>query len=162
MSTRVGVDREWDWSEVRGVCLREAQRVLGPGAAAEDAAQEASVRAWRQRRTCRAQHRPLPWVRTIARHEAVRLAGERRHEPVEEAGAALAGPSHEADVVLATDVRRAVAGLAEDDRRLLGWRFWCDLPHAEVAERLGVTEAAAKVRLHRVSARLRGSVLEQA
>ena len=144
------------------VCLREAQRVLGAGAAAEDAAQEASVRGWRQRDSCRSRHEPAPWLRTIARHEALRLASERRYESVDELQGALTEPSPEARVVCSADVRRALARLDEDDRRLLAWRFWGDLPNAEVAERLGVTETAAKVRLHRLCGRLRGGVLEPA
>ena len=39
----------WDWSWARALCLREAQRVLGRNAAAEDAAQEAVIRALLER-----------------------------------------------------------------------------------------------------------------
>jgi RNA polymerase sigma factor (sigma-70 family) len=120
------------------------------------------VRAWRQRHACRASDDPVPWLRVIARREALRLAGERRHEPVEDALERLAGPSHEAEVVRSADLRQALAGLREDDRRLLVWRFWGDLPHCEVAERLGVSETAAKVRLHRLCTQLRGVAVEQA
>ena len=35
---------EWDWTVLRSLCLREAERVLGCCETAEDAAQEAVVR----------------------------------------------------------------------------------------------------------------------
>src|SRR5919202_663348 len=58
----------------RSRCLRETRRVLGHGSAAEDATQEALIRAWRQRGACRDPHRPGPWISVIARREALRLA----------------------------------------------------------------------------------------
>src|SRR4051794_12269275 len=71
----VGGAVEWDWGELRQRCLRETRRVLGQGGAAEDATQEALIRAWRQRDSCQDPRRPGPWISTIARREALRLAG---------------------------------------------------------------------------------------
>jgi len=48
------------------VAAREAERVLGRGADAQDAAQEALARAWRRAHTCAERARPAPWVRAIA------------------------------------------------------------------------------------------------
>src|SRR5947208_11749441 len=109
----------WDWSWARALCLREAQRVLGRNAAAEDAAQEAVIRAWRQQARCRTPERPDPWIATIARREALRLvvAGD-RERPLEEVGGDEA-PSPEASVVVHADLHRALATLDARDRRLL-------------------------------------------
>src|SRR3954463_15925237 len=68
-----GVTR-WDWHRARQLCLRETQRVLGTGPASEDAAQEAVLRAWRQRDRCHDPQRPGPWLRRIAHTEALRIA----------------------------------------------------------------------------------------
>src|SRR4051794_41348361 len=65
----------WDWATVHRLALREARTILGPGPDAEDAAQEAAMRAWRRRATCR--DAPGAWVRTIAQNEALRTAGRR-------------------------------------------------------------------------------------
>src|SRR5947207_1070509 len=62
----------WDWAALHSHCLRSAQRVLGAQPAAEDAAQEASLKAWRHRAQCRTPERPEPWVAAIARREALR------------------------------------------------------------------------------------------
>ena len=67
---------EWDWGLVRAQCLREAQGVLGQSGGAEDAAQEAAVRAWRRQDSCLTPERPQPWVATIARNEALRIAAQ--------------------------------------------------------------------------------------
>src|SRR4051812_50121419 len=63
----------WDWATVHRLALREARTILGAGPDAEDAAQEAAMRAWRRRATCR--DAPGAWGRTIAHNEALRTAG---------------------------------------------------------------------------------------
>src|SRR3954453_18187781 len=65
---------EWDWGDLRQRCLRETRRVLGQGGAAEDATQEALIRAWGQRDSWQDPRRPGPWISTIAPREALRLA----------------------------------------------------------------------------------------
>src|SRR3954451_25094459 len=98
----------WDWLRLRALCLREAQRVLGRGAAAEDAAQEAAIRAWRQRRRCLTPDRPEPWITTIARREALRIATQSRETPYEDHHEPV--PSHAADVDERVDLQRAILG----------------------------------------------------
>jgi hypothetical protein len=44
---------DWDWEKVRALCLDEARRYLGTSTAADDAAQEAAIRAWRHQTHCR-------------------------------------------------------------------------------------------------------------
>src|SRR5436190_17893197 len=155
--TRLGPAAEsagWDWSRARAVCLREAQRVLGREAAAEDAAQEAILRAWSHRERCDTPERPDPWLATIARREALRLATRRRelcldesmHEDV---------PSEEGELVIRLDVRRALATLGPEDRTLLAARYWADVTQGQVAWRLGAPEGTIKVRLHRLRSLLR-------
>src|SRR3954465_13672999 len=61
----------WDWAALHSQCLRSAQRVLGAQPAAEDAAQEASLKAWRHPTQCRTPERPEPAVAAIARRGAV-------------------------------------------------------------------------------------------
>src|ERR1700754_706209 len=74
----------WDWAALHSHCLRSAQRVLGAQPAAEDAAQEASLKAWRHQTQCRTPDRPGPWVAAIARREALRaLAPTPVREPAE-------------------------------------------------------------------------------
>ena len=78
-----------------------------------------------------------------------------------ETAAEPSAPAADAHVVLAIDVRRALAELSEGDRRLLLARYWADMTQREVADLLGMPAGTAKVRLHRLRARLRPTLLEE-
>jgi RNA polymerase sigma-70 factor, ECF subfamily len=151
--TRQDPTADWNWAALRQLCLREAQGVLGAGAEAEDAAQEAAVRAWQKRHACAVPERPAPWVRTIAQREALRLAGRRREAPLEHA--VETGTCDEDRRLVQRSVRAAVAELPPDERRLLLGSYWQDLSGAELSRVLGRAEATVRVQLHRSRARLR-------
>jgi RNA polymerase sigma-70 factor, ECF subfamily len=150
---------DWNWDLVRTQCLREAERVLGRSGTAEDAAQEAAVRAWRRREDCRTPERPQPWVATIARNEALRIADRPHPDPLDE-GADAAEESHEDEIVGQADMDRAIAGLPGRDRALIRGRYWDDLDYRELGRLLHVPEGTARVRLHRALARLREVLVE--
>src|SRR4051794_37268586 len=114
----------WDWESARKICWEEARRVLGPSAAADDAAQEAAIKAWRHHASCRTPENPRPWLAAIARREALRLRGPPRAESLETAPEPHAPAA--ADVALVIDVQRALAELPAADRRLLVARYWAD------------------------------------
>jgi RNA polymerase sigma-70 factor (ECF subfamily) len=141
----------WDWSSVHELALRETRAILGRGPDAEDAAQEAAMRAWRRRATCR--DAPGPWIRAIARNEALRVAGRRHDEAPLEDAADLAGDATGGDD--SRDVRAAVGALDDGDRVLLLLRYWADLTQPEVARATALPEGTVKVRLHRARQRLR-------
>lgn len=149
----------WKWDLVHAQCLREAQGVLGSTGTAEDAAQEATVRAWRRRDSCLTPDRPWPWVATIARREALRLARPPRADPLEEVEVP-AEESHEEHVLGQTDIERAIAGLPELDRELVRGRYWDDLDYRQLGRMLHISEGTARVRLHRALARMREALAE--
>jgi RNA polymerase sigma-70 factor (ECF subfamily) len=153
-------DPSWDWATIRSLCLREAQRVLGSSTDAEDAAQEAAVRAWRRRGSCLDPSRPNPWVAAIARREALRIAGRRREtalEDVPELGQDAAG----SDTIPHGDALQAIfGGLTADDRLLLFGRYVQDLTHRELAQRSGLKEGTVRVRLHRLRSVLKDRLVE--
>jgi RNA polymerase sigma-70 factor, ECF subfamily len=150
---------DWDWDLVRAQCLREAERILGRSGTAEDAAQEAAVRAWRRRASCLTPERPLPWVATIARNEALRIA-DRRHPELLEDLSEAAEESREDEIVGQADMERAINGLSGLDRQVIRGRFWDDLDYRELGRLLHVPEGTARVRLHRALGRLRRSLVE--
>jgi len=131
--------------------------VLGPTVEAEDAAQEAAVRAWQKRHACTVPDRPGPWVRTIAQREALRVAGGRKRETALE-DAHEAATSDEDLLLLRRSVRAAVADLPHDERRLLLGCYWEDLSGAELSRTLGLAEVTVRVQLHRTRARLRAAL----
>jgi RNA polymerase sigma-70 factor (ECF subfamily) len=156
-----GVDADgWDWAAVRSLCLREAERVVGPGAAAEDAAQEAALRAWRKRGDCDSPAQPSGWIATIARREALRCFARRRDEDPLEDALSDAASTAEPDVLARLDVRDALLELSSDDRALLFARYWADLTQTDAGAALGVADGTIKVRLHRLRMRLRDRLAE--
>jgi len=136
-----------------------------PRMEAEEAAQEALVRAWLRRDSCRSPGAPLPWLLEITRNEARRLHGRQARRGTHEL---TASPELEADcedrelagAALRLSVEQALETLADGDRRLLRLRYAEDLSQSEVARRLGVPEGTVKVRLHRARRRLRGLLSE--
>jgi RNA polymerase sigma-70 factor (ECF subfamily) len=154
-----------DWLALRQYCLREAQRVLRDREDAEEAAQEALLRAWRHRGSRRSASW-MPWVRTIARNEALRVAAQRtRHAQREvhaEGDARDEKVVSELDevVVDAVSVRALLRPLRQDDRDLLRLRYEEDLTNEEIARRLGMPEGTVKVRLHRLRGRLKAGMEE--
>jgi RNA polymerase sigma-70 factor (ECF subfamily) len=151
----------WDWAALLRASERETRRLLPDRHVADEAAQEAVLRAWRGRDACRQPEDPLPWVRQIARREAVR-AGERdrRQERLRERLSPGNGTAPPADETTAArvDVQRALAELSDHDRDVLIARYAMDLTQSGVAESLRIAEGTAKVRLHRARRRLRVSL----
>ncbi len=58
------------------------------------------------------------------------------------------------------DVEQALASLPAEDRTLVELRYSRDMTQSAVAERLGIPEGTAKVRLHRVRQRLREQLID--
>ena len=125
--------------------------------AADEAAQEAMTRAWRQRRSSNNPSAPGPWVAQIARNEALRLwQREQRRQAhsgdVEEEPAA--GEPLEDQMIRRVSVHQALQTLTDEERRLVSLRYESDLAHPAIAEYLGLPEGTVKVRLHRIRKRL--------
>lgn len=153
----------WEWAAARQRCLREARRILGNRDDAEEAVQEAFVRAWRKRAACRTPAAPLPWLIQITRNEAMRLAVRRSRRQASEIPDAepeeVPAPSAETQLdrtLTSVATEQALSTLCEEERNLLRLRYEEDLTQGQVAAALGVPEGTVKVRLHRVRARLRG------
>lgn len=151
----------WDWSLIRKRCNAEALRILRRPHDAEEAVQEALIRAWRSRHACRTPETPLPWCLQITRNEAIRLIGRRRRAganlvPLED-GDLAEDPRASRDqprALLRIDVSRTLKDLTPHERLMIGLRYGYDYSNAEIAETLDIPEATARVRLHRLHKRL--------
>jgi RNA polymerase sigma-70 factor, ECF subfamily len=147
---------DWDWSDLRLRCLKETRRVLGHGGAAEDATQEALIRAWRQRDSCQDPRRPGPWISTIARREALRLANRHRRDMcLDFARTAPPRPLDTGDCEAGEELLAAVEDLDPDDRWLVFAHYWQDRSYRELSRELDCPEATVRVRLFRLRRRLR-------
>lgn len=106
----------------------------------------------------------LPWLRRILRNN-LRMSwrsSERRRAREQAAHVVLEAPDVEAQAHAAEvlgQLRRHVAGLCEDQQRLLELRA-AGLSASEVGRLLGIPEATARTRTHRVVKRLRAAMDE--
>src|SRR4051794_8921998 len=71
--SRRGRSAAWDWSEAWHHCRPVAMRYARDGAEADDILQEALIRAWRMRDTCRSPEAPWAWLRQITAREGLRM-----------------------------------------------------------------------------------------
>jgi RNA polymerase sigma-70 factor (ECF subfamily) len=148
--------------------FRAAYLLLRDAPAAEDVAQEAFVRAYRQLKSFRPERSPersapfRPWLLRIVQNLALNelRARSRRGGLVERMG--RAAPSVEEAPAAAVEaaeesaaVLRAMEELPPDDRVVLHLRYFLELPEREIAAAIGRPAGTVKSRLHRASARLR-------
>ena len=150
----------WDWEALRRVSLREARRILRSPEEAEDAAQEAVMRAWRHQGSCRDPAAARGWMAAIARREALRRVSA-RSDPPSDADPYQPDPQALEQIEVAAlrmDVERALRALAPEEQRMLELRYRADLTQGAVAAELGMPEGTVKVRLHRLRKQLQESL----
>lgn len=150
---------------------RLARALLGDGAAAADARQEALLAAFKAAATFDASRGSArSWLLTITRNVALKLRRARRElplpetdgdsEPLDRLGLLAGwGAPPEPEAELEAEGRRlrlaeSLASLSAADRELLVLRDVEDLDGAAVAELLAIPLAAMKSRLHRARLRL--------
>ncbi len=148
----------------QGIAFRTAYLVVGVAADAEEAAQEAFVKAYRALGRFRAGAPFRPWLLRIVVNEARnrrRSAGRREALALRAAASAVSGdaaPSPE--TALLTSERReellaAVNRLGEKDRLAITCRYLLDFSEEETAAALGWRRGTVKSRLSRALGRLR-------
>jgi RNA polymerase sigma-70 factor (ECF subfamily) len=141
-----------------------AYRLMGDEDDARDVVQEAYLRAYRGISKFRGDARFTTWMYRITANCAVtQLERRQRHRHEELAddapladGSAERDPQARADVgALRDELTQALQELPPRLRAVVVLRDIYDLRHEDIAAELGITETAAKVRLHRARARLR-------
>jgi RNA polymerase sigma factor (sigma-70 family) len=151
------------------LAFRTAWLIAGSAADAEDAAQEAFVKAWRALPRFREGAPFRPWMLAIVANEARnrrRAAGRREGLAVRAAvvaAGAPAPPSPEASALAGEERERLLDGLErlEDrDREVLCARFVLELGEAETAAALGCRRGTVKSRTSRALGRLR-AIMEE-
>jgi RNA polymerase sigma-70 factor (ECF subfamily) len=154
----------------QGIAFRTAYLVAGNESDAQDAAQEAFVKA----HSALGRFRPgapfRPWLLAIVANEARnrrRSAGRREALAIRAAGSAASGdaaPSPEAALLSAERRDALVAAvnrLREEDRLAIACRYFLDLSEEEMVAALGWKRGTVKSRLSRALDRLRGELGEE-
>ena len=153
-------------AEHQDVAFRAAYLVTGGAAEAEDATQEAFVKAFRALRRFREGAPFRPWLLTIVTNESRnrrRAAGRRASLAVraEEAAPAVTARSAEDEALARADraeLLRALERLRPADREIVAYRYLLGLDEAETAQALGCARGTVKSRLSRALGRLRGEL----
>ena len=147
----------------QAVAFRSAYLVAGSAADAEDATQDACMKAWLALPRFRPDAPFRPWLVHIAINEARnrRRGASRRATLLLRLGPgpanAGAAPSAEAEAMAAEDRARlseAVGRLREDDQLVIAARYFLGLSEAETAIALELRPGTVKSRLSRALGRL--------
>jgi RNA polymerase sigma-70 factor (ECF subfamily) len=153
----------------QAVAFRAAYLIAGSSADAEDATQDACVKAWLTLPRFRPDAPFRPWLVRIAVNEARnrrRGAGRRATLMLKlgpHSADLVAAPSAEAEAVAADDRARlssAVGRLREDDQLVIAARYFLGLSEAETAIALGLRVGTVKSRLSRALGRLQTQLAE--
>jgi RNA polymerase sigma-70 factor (ECF subfamily) len=135
---------------------RLAGYMLADASEAQDAVQDASVRAWRAWAQLREKDKFHSWFNQILVNvcrSKLRRQGKRRTSDIDEAELEAGDPFRAS---LARDsVGRALSALSTELRMVVVLRYWGDLSLAEIADRLGIPIGTVKSRHHAAMQTLR-------
>ena len=145
---------------------RYATEMLSSRDAAEDAVQDALVRAYDQLAHCRDPEKFAGWFFLILRNRcfAERRRWHREARSLEEHDEAIAGPERADGAVEVAERRRTIEEalqlLTAEQREVFVLKHVEELSYEEIAVRTGASVASLKMRMHRAYDRLRGELEE--
>jgi RNA polymerase sigma-70 factor (ECF subfamily) len=148
-----------------------ARRLVGDPHLASDVAQEALIRAWRALPKFRGDSRLSTWLYRVTVNTAwTHRERARRHRSASLDEYTQVPAPYGADhpevageiLELRGRLRAALDNLPESQRRVVVMKDIYGWSHADIAESMGITVTAAKVRLHRARARLARDLEESA
>lgn len=137
---------------------RLAGLILGDHSEAEDATQEALLRAWRSSASLRDSAAFQAWFDRILVNvcrDRLRSRGKVRLIAIDDAVSVAAGRDPFRNIADRDQVLRAMVSLEDDLRILILLHYWADLTLDGVARRTGWPVGTVKSRLHRALAEMR-------
>jgi RNA polymerase sigma-70 factor (ECF subfamily) len=134
---------------------RLATCILRDPVAAEDAVQDAALRAWARRRELREPARVDAWFSRILVNVCRAELGSRSKRPPRSPIEPSVSPDDTTD--LRDEVGRALARLTPDEQIVVAMRFGRDLTVPQIAARTGLREGTVKSRLHNAQEHLRAA-----
>lgn len=145
-----------------------ALRLTGNEHDADDVVQDTYVRAFRSLRKFRGDARFSTWLHRITANSASTLMGRRQRHRHDDIDTVIDLADHREandpefqlqNEAVGLRLRRALDNLPERLRNVVVLRDIHGMSHREIAQELDISEAAAKVRLHRARARLRDGLV---
>lgn len=121
---------------------------------AEDAVQDALVKAWKSRWRVRDPEKFPAWLCMIARHRARDVFRKRKAIPLELEGLAPSRPTS-SDEDLDKHLHSALSSLPELHRAALSLRYFEEMDYATIESRLGLTNGSLRGILGRALASMR-------
>ena len=125
---------------------------------AEDAMQEAALRAWRRLSNLRPGSRFEPWFMGIIANQCKEIRRGRWWQIVEIPGSFPAKGIDESGWLEGEDLRRAIGRLPFDQRTAVLLHFHLDMSISEVSDALGISRSGVKKRINRALKRLRPAI----
>src|ERR1700736_5843081 len=128
---------------------------------AEDAVQDALVKAWKSRWRVRDPEKFPAWLCMITRHRARDVFRKRRPIPQDLEGAAVRGalplsaPISSSDETLDRQLHSALASLPELHRAAISLRYFEEMDYATIENRLGLSNGSLRGILGRALATMR-------
>lgn len=161
-AARAGDERAFD--AVVGPMIAPGYRLavvlLRDSGEAEDAVQEACVKAWRNLRTLRDDAAVRTWFLSIVANQCRSMRRTRWWSVVRHGLLEISDHARSSAVEDELDLESQLSRLPDTDRAVLFLFFYLDLPLSEVGRILKITPEAAKSRVHRAVTRLRLSMTE--
>jgi RNA polymerase sigma-70 factor, ECF subfamily len=134
---------------------RLAFAMLQDHSEAEDAFQEAALRAWRRLQNLREGSRFQPWFIGIVANQCRETRRGRWWQVVRLPDVYSGQPTDETTWFEGEDLRRAMLQLPYDQRMAILLHFHLDMPLNDVAIALGISTPGVKTRINRALKRLR-------
>ncbi len=135
--------------------MRLAYAMLASTSEAEDAFQEAALRAWKRIGNVHEVGPFQPWFIGIVANECREMRRGRWWRVIRLPDLGVDRPVDEGSWLEGEDLRRALGRLSEKERAAVLLHFHLDMPLTEVAIALGMTVPGVKTRINRALKRLR-------
>jgi RNA polymerase sigma-70 factor (ECF subfamily) len=143
---------------------RVARRMLGNHQDADEAAQQAFIRAWKSRGRFRGDSSLSTWLTRIVLNVAKSIRSSRRPEEELDGSEQLGDPAESADETIRRRqirgrVRKAVHRLPPRQREVVTLKVFSEMTYKEVAEVMGLSEGSIKAHLHQAVTNLRRAMV---
>lgn len=158
------------WGEIvrryKGAVYGIALGIVGNSADAEDAAQDAFIRAYENLRRYDIERKFSTWIFTITANLCKNMLRRNKFQTRLDDTVQYEGHAEDPEAIIARDERHelvqdALAALDEKYRSPMVLRFYGELDYLEIAQILDLPEGTVKTRIHRAKEALKSWMVER-